>query len=188
MELTKAQEKMILHAIDEKLRKRYPPWTPMKEGFLTAKQFMTLIGLSGKRLQARVMGRFIAAESHQDTSLIGDYLISCFKEGRARIHICQGRGVTNLEYRVAIDDLKEEYQVKAMIIQLSRYTNLKGRKMLEFISKQTGEKPLSFINSFIMEQFNSLSLDTRLALLARHNKVAFSRCIMEAIQKKAEEM
>ena len=88
------------------------PWEPISDGYLTAREFLSLIGVHGKSKAYRRALRVLRIASSR-SDLLGqmpEYLTDCFREGIVQVHPFRGtsKGAVAVEYRIPIESLDEK--------------------------------------------------------------------------------
>ena len=110
------QAEEIADVLREEKMKRALPWTPVSADQLTAREFLTLIGIKGKGRRYRRTLRYLRLTFSRDdeANRAPVYLSKCFREG-VMVQVFQGRGhgAVSVEYRIPVESLKDEYAARA---------------------------------------------------------------------------
>ena len=137
-------------------------WEPISDKYLTLKEFATLVGLSCSRsnlARLRTYLNLVIGGNNQNN--IPDIIKRLFRDGHAKVHIFRGINTTvNVEYRVAISDLTQEYGEKAGKLILTRVETItpKGhtRDMIRYLAKHYGMSPNDIIVLIVDKEFKSV--------------------------------
>jgi len=97
--------------------KRAQPWEPISDDYLSAREFLSLMGIRGKtKRYRRALGYLrLAATGSAIVYHLPDLLKDCFREGLVNVHPFKGstgRAVA-IEYRIPLPSLRGEYQYRA---------------------------------------------------------------------------
>jgi hypothetical protein len=93
------------------------PWEPISDDYLTAREFLSLIGIHGKSKAYRRALRVLRI-AHSRSDLLGhlpEYLTNCFREGIVQVHLFRGtsKGAVAVEYRIPVESLDEKFAALA---------------------------------------------------------------------------
>ena len=102
----------IADVLHEEKMKRVRPWTPVSTEQLTAREFLTLIGIEGKGRRYRRTLRFLRLTFNRGDGRAPGYLGTCFRAG-VRVEVFEGHGAVSVEYRIPLESLSAEYAERA---------------------------------------------------------------------------
>ena len=130
--------KEIVAALKEAKLASARPWMPISNDYLTVREFLSLIGLYGKRKEYRLTIRHLSmASTRNDSNLPApEYLKECFREGMVCVHLFRGspKGTVAFEYRIPVKSLDEKYAGRAKTLTSARNGNIRNSIIL---SRQT---------------------------------------------------
>ena len=131
---------------------RARPWSAISDDYLTAREFLSLIGIPGKGRDYRRTIRWlsIASSDRSDKNLhMPEYLKKCFREAVVCAHLFRGtaKGAVTFEYRIPLESLDPDYVRRAKSLVAARKSNspysvpLSRRVFMEltFLSAGTGK-------------------------------------------------
>jgi hypothetical protein len=106
----------IAELLQEERLKRACPWTPVSAEQLTAREFLSLIGIKGKGRRYRRTLRHLSltCTRNDEADRAPGYLTKCFRQG-VIVQVFQGRGhgAVSVEYRIPVESLEDEYADRA---------------------------------------------------------------------------
>jgi len=111
--------------ITEEKLKRSRPWEPISDDYLSAREFLSLIGIQGKSKAYRRALRYLTMAAYRSDILdrMPDSFKDCFREGIVRSHSFRGTtgGVVAFEYRIPVESLDEKYAKLAKKVIRARH-------------------------------------------------------------------
>ena len=102
----------IADVLHQEKMKRVRPWTPVSTEELTAREFLTLVGIEGKGRRYRRTLRFLRLTFNRgdEADRAPGYLSKCFRAGmRVQVFHGRGHGAVPVEYRIPLESLSDEY-------------------------------------------------------------------------------
>ncbi len=144
---------------------RARPWTPISGEYLTAREFLSLIGIYGKKRGYRSTIRWLSMASSRTGGHMPEYLKKCFKDGIVCAHLFQGspKGAVTFEYRIPIDSLDEKYAERAKTLMFSRNgksdnsvtLNQRIFRELRVLSARTSRGMSEIVEDLVHKEFES---------------------------------
>jgi len=156
-------EELMKRFREEKL-KRSRPWEPISDTYLTAREFLSLVGIRGKsKAYRRALRHLIQAAYRSDVlHLQPDTFKDCFREGLVRCHSFQGTtgGVVEFEYRVPVESLNEKYAELAKKLIDARHTknpyavplSKKTFMRLSILSEKMGKSNTELVEELVQKE------------------------------------
>ena len=130
------------------------PWEADSPERLTAREFLSLVGVRGKGNNYRRAIVWLAMAAVGDgNDRIPGVLKEPFRDGVLRVHPFQSRSpnLVPVEYRIPVKDLTDKYaeQIRKLLsCRLGRVNDMIGPKtlaQLKFLSRRTGKSPSEII-------------------------------------------
>jgi len=123
--MTTLFDKELADALKAERLRRARPWAPLSADYLKTAELLSLIGMQTNEAQYRRALRYLRMASNRSdaTDHVPDSLRSCFRES-VRVHAFKGNGGVEVEYRIPIESLSEEYAARARKLVAARNVDL----------------------------------------------------------------
>ncbi len=144
--------------------KRARPWEPISDDYLSAREFLSLVGIHGKgRGYRRALCYLRLAAGNSDIlNRTPDSLKDCFQEGLVCVHSFRGStgGAVGIEYRIPIESLNGKYAHLAKKLIPARHSknpyavpiSRHAFRGLTVLSKREGKSTSELIGEWVQEE------------------------------------
>lgn len=140
------------------------PWEPDSQERLSAREFLSLIGVKDKNNDYRRATAWLAMV------VVGDHneriparLKEPFRDGVPRVHAFKGHGPVDIEYRIPVASLDEKYAAQIQTILslrngqgLDSIIGPKTMAQLKFLSRTTGNSPSQIVATSVQRMVETM--------------------------------
>ncbi len=149
--------------------KRALPWAPISDDYLSAREFLSLMGIHGKskRYRRALSNLRLAATGSAIVRYLPDLLKDCFREGLVNVHPFRGStgGAVAIEYRIPLLGLDGRYQHLARKLIAARHSkhpyvvriSREAFRGLAVVSKKTGKSTAELVEAWVHKELERLS-------------------------------
>jgi hypothetical protein len=144
--------------------KRALPWEPISDDYLSAREFLSLMGIHGKSKRYRRALSYLrlAAAGSAIVDHLPDLLKDCFREGLVSVHPFRGstRGAVAIEYRIPLPSLSGKYLYLARKLIAARHSkhpcavriSREAFRGLTVLSKKTGKSTSELVEAWVQRE------------------------------------
>jgi len=146
------------------------PWGPISDDYLSAREFLSLIGIHGKSKRYRRALSYLrlAATGSTISDHLPDLLRDCFREGLVNVHPFRGStgGAVAIEYRIPLPSLSGKYLYLARKLIAARHSkhpyavriSREAFRGLAVLSKKTGKSTSELVEAWVHKELEYLSV------------------------------
>ena len=150
--------------------KRALPWEPISDDYLSAREFLSLMGIHGKSKRYRRALSYLrlAAAGSAIVDHLPDLLKDCFREGLVSVHPFRGstRGAVAIEYRIPLPSLSGKYLYLARKLIAARHSkhpyavriSREAFRGLTVLSKKTGKSTSELVEAWVHKELERFSV------------------------------
>jgi len=155
-------ENAIKKLARKKLAENALPYAPISDEFITAREFASLVGMSSHRPQRRLKVLLSMISQGKDPETIPAEIRECFAGQKPVVHVYQGKGSIDYEYRIAIKDLSGGYvsAARQAINGRSNYVKPGTLKKLRYLSMHFKTDISSVIDILVNREIEKVQLST----------------------------